>query len=56
MTVVMLVLEAMLVLVPRLCVTADCIKSQMLNIMTSPNDPIFWLHHAYLDYVRYLYW
>lgn len=43
-------------LVPRLCVAADPVKLQMLNIMTSPNDPIFWLHHAYLDYVRYLYW
>ncbi|KAK0204051.1 Di-copper centre-containing protein [Desarmillaria ectypa] len=27
------------------------VGGDMLNIMTSPNDPIFWLHHAYLDYV-----
>ncbi len=23
----------------------------MGNVVTSPNDPLFWLHHGYVDYV-----
>lgn len=26
---------------------------QMLDFMTSPVDPLFWMHHAYIDMVRY---
>ncbi|KAG7441565.1 Di-copper centre-containing protein, partial [Guyanagaster necrorhizus] len=27
------------------------VGGDMANVMTSPNDPIFWLHHGYVDYV-----
>ncbi|KAK0213287.1 Di-copper centre-containing protein [Desarmillaria ectypa] len=27
------------------------IGGDMINILTSPNDPLFWMHHGYLDYV-----
>ncbi|KAK0205783.1 hypothetical protein DFS33DRAFT_1380871 [Desarmillaria ectypa] len=27
------------------------IGGEMANVMTSPNDPIFWMHHRYVDYI-----
>ncbi|KAK0190034.1 hypothetical protein F5146DRAFT_1224986 [Armillaria mellea] len=27
------------------------VGGEMGNVMTSPNDPIFWLHHGYVDYL-----
>ncbi|KAK0462538.1 Di-copper centre-containing protein [Desarmillaria tabescens] len=27
------------------------IGGDMINILTAPNDPLFWMHHGYLDYV-----
>ncbi len=28
------------------------ILCQMVNVATSPNDPLFWMHHGFVDYVR----
>lgn len=27
------------------------VGGEMGNVITSPNDPIFWLHHGYVDYI-----
>ncbi|KAK0471425.1 hypothetical protein IW261DRAFT_1670955 [Armillaria novae-zelandiae] len=27
------------------------VGGEMGNVVTSPNDPIFWLHHGYVDYI-----
>ncbi|PBK82487.1 Di-copper centre-containing protein, partial [Armillaria gallica] len=27
------------------------VGGEMSNVVTSPNDPLFWLHHGYVDYI-----
>ncbi|KAK0190020.1 hypothetical protein F5146DRAFT_1002196 [Armillaria mellea] len=27
------------------------VRGEMGNVMTLPNDPIFWLHHGYINYL-----